>query len=231
MKKRILMMLAAAVILQTAAWSATCVVGTVADYQALGATGCTIGDKLFNNFTFTPTATGGATLLTASSVTLTPITGPDIGLQFNALWFAGTNQFQDTTIGFDVTVVGGGSFLIKEASTLTSPGGFTGTGAATVSEGLCIGSPCTPVLGTNTINTAGTTILSSNVIFTPSGTLHAVKDIGVTGGSNGTANLSQVTDTFSQTQVPEPTSILLLGSVMVVTGGFFRRRQAQKSSN
>ena len=53
MKKRILMMLAAAVILQTAAWSATCVVGTVADYQALGATGCTIGDKLFNNFTFT----------------------------------------------------------------------------------------------------------------------------------------------------------------------------------
>ena len=53
MKKRILMMLAAAVILQTAAWSATCVVGTVQSYIDLNATGgCTIGDKQFSNFSF-----------------------------------------------------------------------------------------------------------------------------------------------------------------------------------
>jgi len=226
------MMLAAAVILQTAAWSATCVVGTVQSYIDLNATGgCTIGDKQFSNFSFATSAGGGAVALTSTAVTLSPIAGPDIGLQFNAAWFVGSGQSLDTTIGFDVTVIGGGGFLIKDASTVQSASGTTGTGIASVSEGLCIGSPCVPVLGTNTIVSAGTTILASNVIFAPSGTLHAVKDIGVSGGSSGTAQISQVTDTFSQTQVPEPTSILLLGSVMVVTGGFFRRRQAQKSSN
>ena len=61
MTKRILLAVAACTIIQATAWCAPCVNGTVADYVALGAGGCTIGDKLFNDFVFTASQGGTAT--------------------------------------------------------------------------------------------------------------------------------------------------------------------------
>src|ERR1051326_3647234 len=217
MTKKILLSVAAGAILQTAAWGAACVTGTIATYEALGSAGCNIGDKTFSDFTFVSSASGGATAPTAAGVTVTPVTiGGEIGLQFNALWTAGSNQTADTTIGFDVAVTGGGAFLIDDASTVQSSSGFTGTGSASVTEGICGPVPCSPTTSTTTINTAGTTQLSDHIVFSPTGSVHAVKDIGVSGGTAGTASISQVIDTFSQTAVPEPASILLLGSVLTV---------------
>src|ERR1035437_5532321 len=226
MTKRILLSLAAGAILQTTAWGALCTVGTVASYEALGTTGCTIGDKLFNNFVYFSSA-DGAVAPTAGGITLTPINGTEIGLDFSSLWSAGSNQFVDTKIFFDVSVIGRWRFLIDDASTVQSSGGFTGTGTASVTEGICGPTPCTTTTNTTTIDTRGTIRLHHHIVFARTGSVTAVKDIGVSGGTDGTASLTGVVDTFSQTGVPAPTSVVLLGSVMVFIGGFFRRRQAQ----
>lgn len=217
-------------------FGAACVTGTVASYQALnGSGGCTIGDKIFSNFSFAASAGGGSSVLAASSITVTPVTnggtsGTEIGLQFNSLWSAGSNSFSDTTITFEVQVIGGGGFMIDDASTVQSSSGFTGTGQASVTEGICGPAPCTNTsTSTTTIKEQGTTQLSDHITFTPTGSIMAVKDIGVQGGTNGTATISQVTDTFSQTSVPEPASVFLLGGAMVGLCTLVRRRQTRKA--
>jgi hypothetical protein len=228
MTKRVLLSLAACAILQTAVWGVDCATGTLQSYLDL-AGGCTIGDKSFSDFALTPS--GDGIIPTAAQITVTPVTTGtgEIGLNFNALWFAGPTQSADTTIAFDVAVTGGGAFLIDDASTVQLSSSPTGTGVVSVGEGICtIASPPTCFAQTSTFNLLGTHHVGDHVIFAPTGAVRAFKDIGVAGGPDGTASISAVQDTFSQTGVPEPTSIVLLGSVMVVIGGFFRRRQAQK---
>src|SRR4051794_17388477 len=112
MKKRILLTLAACAVLQTAAWGALCTQGTLQSYINLGTGGCTIGDKVFSGFSLIPSGTNSpsSTVITVSPVILA---NGDIGLSFNDGWFASSNTFSDSTIGFNVAVIGGGAFLIE----------------------------------------------------------------------------------------------------------------------
>jgi hypothetical protein len=230
--KKATILLAAFTLMAVSAFGASCpATATVQDYIDFGSSGCSIGDKTFSSFTFSGSASGTSTPLIASNVSVVPITnggasGDEIGLGFNSLWVANSNSFSDTVIQFTVTVIGGGPQLISDASIVQSSGGFTGTGAATVSEGICGPVPCLTEVSAYTVNTQGTTKLSDHVVFTPTGTIRAVKDIGVAGGTNGTATLSYVEDTFSQTSVPEPASIVLLGSVITGLCMLARRRRA-----
>jgi hypothetical protein len=52
--------------------------------------------------------------------------------------------------------------------------------------------------------------------------IHVSKDIGVNGSAEGLATISGVTNNFSE--VPEPATMLLLGSGLVGLAGFARRR-------
>ena len=55
----------------------------------------------------------------------------------------------------------------------------------------------------------------NDVTFSPSGSIIVSKDINVTdSGTSGHAEISVVSDTFSQTAVPEPATMLLVGSVL-----------------
>jgi hypothetical protein len=214
--------------------AAPCTTETLADYIALGSTGCTIGGYTFYNFQLTAdTATGGATPVTASDIEVTGL-GPtgtsgasgsdslfptDIGVDFDTVWAVAAGQTLDDNITFDVSV-GTGAADVTDAG-LVQDSSVTGNGAVTVSEKGCSGivAPCTNTWGVATNDTA----FVSDSIFTATGTLSVEKDIAVS-GNGGTANLSNVADVFSTSEVPEPRAISFLLGLGLVAGFAFRKK-------
>jgi hypothetical protein len=192
---------------------------------------CQIGDKIFSNFTYTSSAGGGAVAIDKSAVTVdaiattgTSVTGPDIGLQFNAGWSASAGQVTDAAIGFTVTVVNGAGMAITDLG-LAELGAATTPGSASVAELACSSSPsCNPLTGQYTLLTLTNHTppqTSQEVLVTATGSINVAKDISVTGGANGTngfATLSLVQDTFSQSPVPEPRTVSLLLGFALVAG-------------
>src|SRR4029450_13475225 len=63
--------------------SVSCVQGTAADYEALGATGCTISDKTFSNFVFNGVPEANITVIPGTNI----VVAGDIGftLQIDGL--------------------------------------------------------------------------------------------------------------------------------------------------
>src|ERR1035441_676394 len=99
----------------------TAVGGTMADYVALGSTGCVIGDKLFSNFLYSSSGAGTATAMPASAVLLVPVgvTTSNPGIVFSSEWdvpgSSTRTSILDSSFGFTVTVLPGGD-LIDDAS-------------------------------------------------------------------------------------------------------------------
>lgn len=233
----------------TQAWATATVApcpGMETELSAYLATGftCQVGDKVFSNFTYTASSQG-ALAIGASSVdveTLGSLTGTDpaevssanIGLQFSAGWTALAGQESDSAIGFTVTVVNGSNLEIEDTG-LAQTSGVIGSGSlASVSEKACTATPpatCTP--GTISVMTFDDGTMDSQVVndvtFSPSGSITVSKDINVTDtGNSGHAEISVVSDTFSQTNaVPEPATMLLVGGVLC--GIAVIRRRSVKS--
>lgn len=233
MIKHVLLALFALELSATVLWATpVCVDGnSMATYIALGPTGCQIGDKIFSNFSYTPTSIN-TTPVPATSVvidTVGPsgetISGPAIGLQFNAPWTAGSGAANDAAIDFTVTIAGGRRLFIGDAS-LAQVSAISGSGAASVGESGCGPAPCTVGQWTlMTFNSSSGTRASDHAIFTPTGSVEVIKNLSVAGGSDGIASLSVVQDTFSQTVVPEPTTtVLTLISLSLISVGVLRRR-------
>jgi hypothetical protein len=202
---------------------------------------CQVGDKVFSNFTYIDSSTGGVIAVPATGVTVDTL-GPagsgadvlngNIGLEFNSSWTAQTNQTNDGTIGFTVTVVGSSNLEIEDFGLAQISGvSVTGSALATVTEKGCGPSPCTPGrLGVLTFDngTPSTSQTVNDTIFTPVSSVSVLKDIVVNGGttSGSFAGISLVQDTFSQTGVPEPATMLLVGSVLCGIAAI-RRRSAR----
>ena len=208
----------------------TCVAGTYTSYEALSG-GCVINNLLFSNFSDMKASSGNAVTLAASSITVTPdFVSLDEGLGFTAAWSVTSPGSMDSLLSFTVQTVDGSKTL--NDIDLSFNGAATGSGTTATTETYCVGSTIgtahcpTPI---KTIAVSSPSGVSGPVtqFYAPTNALSVSKDIILAAGTSGTASISLVSNTYSQTGVvPEPMSFVYLGTGLIAIG-LLRRRTAR----
>ncbi len=202
----------------SAANAAACVKGTLDSYEALGATGCTIGNMTFFNFSWTPTATGGAE---SPPGTIEMATPDGFGFDFSGLFYAtvaGTSA--DATLTYTVKTTDGANTI--DMASLLAVG--TGTVNDGVDEAICAGGLLTacPSGGNYTLDVTGSGT-ATTVSFPGVNEVGISKDIFTIGSLSGLETLSSVTNVVDQ-PVPEPTSLVILAVSLLSLVAFRRFR-------
>jgi len=236
--KTIFLILCAGLIAIPAAMAApaSCQTGTFAS-SSYGASGfsCTINGLLFDTFGDVNTANPNGLTINGSNITITPITttGQE-GFMFSfgsSVKNDGSNStFQDEDITFHVSTLNNSNSITS--LTLFFNGSFTGTGTSSVTENYCVGHTLVgcPSGGSGQIKVTNPPPSYNDQILIAGGTnsLYVSKDINATSGTNGTANISNVSNTYPggpNTSVPEPFTMMLVGSGLVGLGVMRRFRR------
>jgi hypothetical protein len=174
----------------------------------------------FNNFT-SCNVVGGVSLTCAqidvsahTSVSPPDPTNGDFGIRIQAAFNAGTTT-EDVIFQYDGHITGG---VFHDASMY-----FNGTAVSSVTEDI-FNLANGDLIGHLAVSNPGSS--TASIVLTENATdIRMVKDIGLDFSSPGPTVLSIVDQQFSQTRVPEPASLALLGVGLLALGiGRHRRK-------
>lgn len=192
-----------------------------------------VGDKEFSDFDLTVFILDGGAFMTDPNLMkvqgVQDVGTGDYGLRFNGFtWFAGPNQVISVNLGFKISIVDGyDDYFIKDIWMYLTGAGATGTGALTAGETAWDDFPDGNIvasLSCSKLANDGGVNLSDYADFDPLKEIRIqTKYINLIGGTNGTASFTEFFQFYSQIQVPEPATIILLGTASIVV--FARKKQ------
>lgn len=236
MRKQLLYM-CPLLLVAASAWGATCANTSLANYTASGFS-CTLDGLTFSNFTYFANPSTG--LPTASSISVNPVNNNGtVGFDFGGPFISLSGTSTDALLSYDI-MAAAGDLMTADSVTLLSAAA-SGTGAvAEVAEGVCAGTQAAngscngnsfslsaSVPGSN----SQTVSLGAGVSFQT-----ILKNIITQGATTGQGNaaISLFENTTTVTgggggnpgggTAPEPTSMLSLGSGLVITSMLLRRK-------
>jgi len=135
-----------------------CVNGTLGDYVALGAQGCSLNGSVFANFAYTGSASGGAATITADQIAVTPqvVVPATARLNFAAPWTVDKGQTQNSSIRYTIVPPAGATQpQLQLALGWTQVGGIIGrvTADETTNVGdLLVFTKCTEVCQNSSVD-------------------------------------------------------------------------------
>jgi hypothetical protein len=201
-----------------------CVLGTLLSYEALGATGCTIGSLTVNGFAFGVLgSSGGAVAVTDAQISVMPTNGPGVV----ALNFAST--------GFNVTGSGSIQYLIaytwdphndiqRMDDIMNLPSavlGFANVTTVGCLNAAFVGSTCSTATATVTVfDNNGTTQVSNSAATTPVQILGIRNTIDLE-AKGGSASFDSFTNE-AEVPVPEPATWPTCAGALLLIGAHLR---------
>jgi hypothetical protein len=172
-----------------------------------------VGDKLFTNFAYGPTLISGDPVIPDASQIIVQgsVSGDDVTISFLGFWESVYPEISISELSYDVYVTDP-SYLVAAVS-VDAIGGASVTGGGRVRIDGTISALDNTFLGDLTVATS-INQLSDTQSISPQSAIRVSNGITVFAGrtpTNSTAGLNFFSQTFTQTLIPEPSSVVLMG--------------------